>query len=173
METKKLSKSNQTIVSLYERGYRCDDYGNIIKPDGTYQKTSRSALGYVTFNSPLRDQKTNLLAHRFIMFCRAGERLFTKGLMVLHKNDNGLDNSSGNLYLGTRKDNARDALTNNKHVKRNTYKHLYSEIYNYYLLFGQKKTIEKYRISHKTLRYIKSKLRNGKHTTSRQISIPF
>lgn len=173
MEIKELSKSNQQIVKLYEMGYRCDDEGNIFRPDGVKQKLYESDLGYKRFTLNINGQTAALLAHRFIMYCRAGDRLFTKGLMVLHKNDNGFDNSSRNLYLGTRKDNARDAISNDKYVKRGTYKLLHKEIYNHYLIFGQKKTINKYKISHRAFMHIKSKMDSGKYTTSSQISIPF
>ena len=173
METKNLSQSNQTIIELFRRGYRCDDYGNVIKPDGTYQKMCASSLGYKRFALNYGGKSINILAHRFIMFCRVGDKLFTKGLKVLHKNDDGFDNSSGNLYLGTSKDNGRDAINNNKLIKRGTYKHLYLEIYNHYLLFGQKKTVNRYRITQRTLRNIINRIKSGKHTTSSQISIPF
>jgi len=173
IEKEKLSKSNQFIIRLYELGFRADDYGNVINPDGTLRKLYDSSLGYKRFSFLVDGKQSSILAHRFIMFCRVGDKLFTKGLMVLHRNDNGFDNSAKNLYLGTTKDNRRDAINNNKIVKSNTYTHLHSEIYNHYLVFGQKKTVEKYKIGQKTLMHIKNKMKSGKHTTSRQISIPF
>jgi len=169
----KMSTANRAIIEAFQKGYRCDDDGTIIKPDGRRQRAGISALGYRRFNYYIKGKPVSLLAHRFVMFCRVGDRLFTKGLCVLHKNDIGTDNSVKNLYLGTARDNSRDMIENNRLVKRGTYKLLYSEIYNYYLVFGQKKTCEKYGINQPTLINIKKKYKNAKHTTSSQISIPF
>lgn len=168
-----MSRANRAIIDAFQKGYRCDDDGTIIKPDGSRQIAGVSALGYPRFGYLMNGKKTSLLAHRFVMFCRVGDRLFTKGLCVLHKNDIGTDNSVKNLYLGTKKDNARDTMDNDGHVKRGTYKLLYSEIHNYYLVFGQKKTCQKYNLSQYTLRCIIKKYNNAKHTASSQISIPF
>lgn len=172
MEAKKLSKANQSMIKAFEAGYRCNDSGRITRPDGSSQKLS-DCSGYKAFGVWFNNVSSTILAHRFIMFCRVGEKMFTKGLMVLHRDDNPENNSSDNLYLGTRKDNARDAIRNNKTVKSGTYKHLYDEIYNYYLVFGQKKTYTHYNINQKTLVNIVNKFKNGKHTASSQISIPF
>ena len=168
-----MSISNRAIIDAFQKGYRCDDDGTIIKPDGSRQSAGVSALGYPRFGYWMNGKIVSLLAHRFVMFCRVGDRLFTKGLCVLHKNDIKDDNSVKNLYLGTAKDNARDRSENNGFVKWGTYKLLYSEIYNYYLVFGQKQTCEKYGINQGTLIHIKKKYNNAKHTASSQISIPF
>jgi len=168
-----MSRANRAIIEAFRKGYRCDDDGRIIKPDGRRQRAGISALGYRRFGYCMNGKRVSLLAHRFVMFCRVGDRLFTKGLCVLHKNDIKDDNSVKNLYLGTAKDNARDKSENNGFVKWGTYKLLYSEIHNYYLVFGQKKTCQKYNLSQYTLRRIIKKHNNAKHTTSSQISIPF
>lgn len=168
-----MSTANRAIIDAFQKGYRCDDDGTIIKPDGSRQIASVSALGYPRFGYWMNGKRVSLLAHRFVMFCRVGDRLFTEGLCVLHKNDIGTDNSVKNLYLGTKKDNARDRVDNDGQVKSGTYKLLYSEIHNYYLVFGQKKTCQKYNLSQYTLRCIIKKYKNAKHTTSSQISIPF
>ena len=141
METKKMSISNRAIIDAFSKGYRCREDGTVLKPDGTTQKLCESDLGYKRFGYRFEGKIQSLLAHRFIMFCRVGDKMFTKGLYVLHKNDIGTDNSSSNLYLGTAKDNGRDRVTNKRSGGRGKYKMLYSEIYNYYLVFGQKKTV--------------------------------
>tara|TARA_R110001606_G_scaffold152810_1_gene293715 strand:- start:2547 stop:3062 length:516 start_codon:yes stop_codon:yes gene_type:complete len=169
---KQLSQSNKAIIEAYNRGYRCDDSGKIFKPDGSLQKLSYRSK-YAVFGIRYKNKIPVISGHRFIMFCRVGEKLFTKGLMVLHRNDEPSDNSPKNLYLGTNKDNARDCIRNDKYVKRGTYKHLYDEIYNHYLVFGQKKTYRRYKISQGNLMYIIKKYKNAKHTASSQISIPF
>lgn len=168
-----MSISNRAIIDAFQKGYRCDDDGTVIKPDGSIKKCHISAEGYSKFTYILGGIPRPILVHRFVMFCRVGDRLFTEKLWVLHKNDISTDNSVKNLYLGTAKDNARDRLDNDGQVKRGTYKLLYSEIHNYYLVFGQKKTCQKYNISQHTLRRIIKKYKNAKHTTSSQISIPF
>ena len=169
MEKQKMSYSNRMIIDAYSKGYRIDNEGRVYKPDGTLQKLSRSSLNYYRF----QHKGSSLLAHRFVMFCRVGDKMFTKGLMVLHKNDNGFDNSYDNLYLGNHKDNARDCIKNNRLVKKGTYNSLYPEIYNYYLIYGQKKTVEKYTITQNILRSVISKFKSKDRTRSPQISIPF
>jgi len=170
---KKMSRANRAIIEAFQKGYRCDDDGTIIKPDGSRQRAGISALGYRRFGYCMNGKIVSLLVHRFVMFCRVGDRLFTKGLCVLHKNDIKDDNSVKNLYLGTARDNGRDMVENNGFVKKGTYRLLYGEIYNYYLVFGQKQTCEKYNLSQHTLINIKKKHNNAKHTASSQISIPF
>jgi len=169
----KMSISNRAIVDAFSKGYRCQEDGTILKPDGSVQKLCGSSLGYKRFGYIFEGRTQSLLAHRFVMFCRVGDKLFTKGLFVLHRNDIGTDNSLDNLYLGTAKDNGRDRVYNKKMVKRGTYKMLYGEIYNHYLVFGQKKTVEKYSLAQLTLLRIVKKYKNAKHKTSPQISIPF
>ena len=168
-----MSISNRAIIDAFQKGYRCNDNGLIIKPDGGIQKCHISAEGYNKFTYTFRGESRPILVHRFVMFCRVGDRLFTQKLLVLHKNDIKYDNSVKNLYLGTAKDNARDMVNNDLHVKKGTYELLYDEIYNYYLVFGQKKTCKKYNVTQNTVINIKKKYKNAKHTTSSQISIPF
>ena len=173
METKKMSISNRAIIDAFSKGYRCREDGTVLKPDGTIQRLCESSLGYKRFGYVFEGKPRSILAHRFVMFCRVGDKIFTKGLYVLHKNDVGTDNSVSNLYLGTSKDNGRDRILNERTVKRGTYKMLYSEIYNYYLVFGQKRTVEKYSLAQPSLLNIIKRFKNAKHTASRQISIPF
>lgn len=173
MEKQKLSKANRAIIDAFANGYRCREDGTVLKPDGTIQKLCESALGYKRFGYKFEGKIRSLLAHRFVMFCRVGDKIFTKGLYVLHKNDIGTDNSVTNLYLGTAKDNGRDRVTNKRSGKQGMYKMLYSEIYNHYLVFGQKRTCDRYDVTVATVQNIVKRFKNAKHTTSSQISIPF
>lgn len=70
----------------------------------------RVMLGWVTGGWR---QKRHAYVHSLVLAAFRGPR--TEGLLVCHRNDRKNDNRLSNLYYGTRKDNAQDALRNGCH----------------------------------------------------------
>jgi len=90
----------------YERGYRVTKDGQLLNPKGKvignlndkgYQRTT------------LKLNKVHILhTHRLQAYQKFGNKLYEDGIMVRHLNGNKIDNSWGNIAIGTNKDNAMD-----------------------------------------------------------------
>ena len=171
MEVQKLSKPNQAIRHLYERGYRSKSDGTILKADGTVQPLSYHSNGYKQFGYKYKGTLVCLQAHRFVAYQWYGDAMFEDELMVLHKNDRKGDNRIKNLKLGTRIENAKDAKRNGiKLGRKNLDK---DEIYNYQLIHGTAKAVRHFNVSQATVDRIVKIKKNEQPKTSYQISIPF
>jgi len=151
-----MNQTTVTIIEAYERGYRvseCGEYLYTIKNKLT-QKFFRQ--GYPMFSYRLNGKVVNAPWHRLQAYHKFGDKLFEKGIVVRHLNDNQRDCSFNNIEIGTQSDNELDKpkevraqaslkAAESRKRKYNTteIKDFYNECKNY------KKTMEKFDITSK------------------------
>ena len=105
-----MSKLNDCIRELALWGWAVDDRGSVIKPDGSVRATRvkkcKARPSYLIFNVKHLGIATPIPVHRFAAYIRFGEKTFTS--VVRHLEKGQLDNSIGNIVLGTVLDNIMD-----------------------------------------------------------------
>lgn len=111
---------NDDLVEAYNRGYRVRDDGVVVAPGGNERKVLPNPEGRLKFNIRFGFRVCTVFVHRLAAYQKFEDRLFTPGLEVRHLNNNCLDNSPGNLELGTKVQNAQDIPAN---VRRSRAKH--------------------------------------------------
>lgn len=79
----------------------------------TVPEKSDSSSGYLRACLTLNGFKHSFHIHVFVALAWIGPKPFPKA-MVLHKDDNKMNNHVDNLYYGTCRDNAMDAIRNGK-----------------------------------------------------------
>lgn len=148
---------NQLIIKSYEAGFRATSEGNIISHKGKRVGSDRGD-GRISFASIKDDNgiRRMLLAHRFIAYQLYGDKIFEKGIIVRHLNDNPSDNRFENIAIGTRKDNARDGKRNGVVYGGWQLKKEYGNIYRYYKKYGWNKTLRRFDCGYSALSYIKN-----------------
>jgi len=107
-----LSWHEKGIILAKEKGYYCDEQGNIYNKNGRQLRPYKSGH-YLRFGiraDKLFDKRKNIQVsvHKFIAYCKFGEIAFMDGVYVRHKNGNALDNRPDNIFVGTPRDNKLD-----------------------------------------------------------------
>lgn len=105
--------------------------------------------------------------HRLQAYQKYGDMLYGEGMMVRHLNGDSLDNSWGNIAIGTNSENQMDIpeqirLFRARYASSFMQKHNHDDIISFYKENkSYKKTMEKFEISSKgTLHYILNKYSN-------------
>jgi HNH endonuclease len=92
-------------LTAKERGYVVDGNRNIvIGPKGRVKPVLKGDRLF--FKIKLKGKTAWVSLHRYVMFCKHGNRVFK--LLVRHLDGNPLNNSDDNLKLGTESDNMMD-----------------------------------------------------------------
>jgi len=91
----------------YERGYRVTKEGQLIGLSNKVVGCDNSK-GYEKIHICINKKYKNLLTHRLQAYQKYGNKLYEDGIMVRHLNGNSLDNSWGNIAIGTYRDNSMD-----------------------------------------------------------------
>ena len=169
-----MSKANDLLLLAKDKGYTCDESGNVIGPKGNIlvappkeSKEGRRGFSIRTDKLTGRRSTSVIPVHRFIAFCKFGTKLFDESLVVRHIDGNVLNNSWDNLQLGSQSENMMDRPQAKRvsHAKRaasfvriftdsqeNEIREFHSKTRSY------KGTMEKFKIGNKaTLHYILSK----------------
>lgn len=128
-----INNTREIIEYLYQAGYRGLEDGTISSP---YKSDpiigSKGRDGYLKLVGP-RPRRHKLQWHRFIAYCKFGDDIFTRGVVVRHLNGDKLDNSFNNLALGSHKDNALDKPEDQRvfyaSMAARKYTHLLPEIF--------------------------------------------
>lgn len=103
-----LSKSNISLLTAYNLGYRIIDQIGAIDPTGKNLK-SYFKKGYPFFWYSSRELGQQAVAfHRLNAYQKFGDLIFQKGIEVRHLNGDKSNFSSSNLEIGTSKDNKAD-----------------------------------------------------------------
>ena len=117
----RLSNNNQAILYYYNKGYRVTKEGFMIRPDssivlGSIQVyTPNKSKGNLNYKYKVRvvtgkknGKNIYCPVHRFVAYCKYGDKIFEEGIQVRHKNGDSLDNSWDNILIGTQSDNMMD-----------------------------------------------------------------
>lgn len=102
------TKQTLLIKEAYRRGYRVTEKGDILNPSNKQRKATPNASGYYHFSMRLNGITSNIPLHRLQAYQKFGDSIFEKGIVVRHYNGNCLDNSKGNILIGTHSDNMMD-----------------------------------------------------------------
>ena len=109
---KKDSKQAKALRSVHLRGYRVNERGEVISPYGVVRKltTGKSPKEpYLVFNMKDADSATvrPIRVHGLLAYQIWGEEIFEHDC-IRHLDGNPLNNTPGNLALGSHHDNAMD-----------------------------------------------------------------
>lgn len=156
----------EKLLKCYEKGYRIDKKGTIC-----YKNNSRKGsiqycnkIPYLKISIRIGNKTCNVPVHRLQAYQKYGDKLFENGIEVRHLNGNSLDNSYGNIIIGTHSENMFDkskevrvkqANIATSHIKK--YNH--EEIYKFYNdCKSYEKTMKKFNIPSKgSLHFILNK----------------
>lgn len=111
MLNKLLSKHDNTIVLAYSLGFRFDfETQEIIRPSGHRRKIDKvyGKQRYPFDGFTHEGESFSFKVHRFCAYLKYGDKLFEKGTLVRHLDDNPLNLAWDNIALGTPKDNSLD-----------------------------------------------------------------
>lgn len=162
-----LSKKDNTILLIVEKGYYINEEGKIFNNKNKELKGYVDKRGYKKFNIRINSSETIALTfHRFQGYFKFKNQIFNKSLEIRHLNSNKLDNSFDNIGIGTHTENMNDipkkqriekALLASSFIK--VYDH--EEVFKYYNeVNSYKLTMEKFNISSKgTLHWILNKFK--------------
>jgi len=97
---------------MYEKevlnsGYVINKEGIVFNKKGNKVK-GHNRNGYMAIGFKLGKRKVNVKIHRLQAYAKYGEKIFEKGIVVRHLNNNKLDNSWDNIEIGTCHDNMMD-----------------------------------------------------------------
>lgn len=109
-----MSKNNKAILSANEKGYDCDNKGNIFSSKNKKLKLNKDSTGYFRFSINTNNEIIKVKAHRFIAFKKFGKKIFEPGTQVRHLDGNSLNNSWNNIEIGTQSENMMDRLSEDR-----------------------------------------------------------
>lgn len=105
-----MSKHNELIRRLAKAGWSVSEEGFVIKPSGVIRecitKVSKRGPDYKVFNVKDEGISRPVHVHKLVAFLKFGSKSFK--LQVRHLNGLSLDNSSGNIGVGTGSENMMD-----------------------------------------------------------------
>lgn len=103
----RLTAFTQLAVEAYRRGYRVRDDGTVISP---YGRTVgwKATSGYYAITLKVGKKATWTHVHLLAAYQRFGDKALSAGVQVRHLNGNTLDNSKGNIAIGSQSDNQMD-----------------------------------------------------------------
>lgn len=149
-------KCTKFLVEAYNMGYRINDEGHAISPNGEVLKPYCAKNGYYRFTIRINKVPGSVPYHRLMAYQKYGDLLFAANC-VRHLNGNSLDNSYDNIEIGSWSDNMMDIpkeIRVRKAANANMkYKNI-DEIRNHYNnCKSYKETMERYGISSKGTLY--------------------
>lgn len=111
-----LSKQNDITELAAKKGYKVSQCGNFVSGLKTAElrlsKQNRKGKLYASFNISIGGKSTRCYVHKLQAYQKFGEEMFEVGIVVRHMNDVSLDNSYGNIEIGTQLQNMMDKITN-------------------------------------------------------------
>lgn len=106
----KLSKNNIYVLETFESGYDINEKGELIRKNKSIISKFRvNKNGYfvITLRLPTNN-RANVSIHRLQAYKKFGSRIFEKGIMVRHIDNNSLNNFWDNIEIGSNSDNQMD-----------------------------------------------------------------
>lgn len=94
-------KFSRLEEKYYSKGYRIDKEGTVTSNKGKKLKLTLDYSGYLRIGKRFR-------IHRLQAYTKFGDKIYEKGQVVRHLNNNKLDNSWNNISIGTQKENLND-----------------------------------------------------------------
>lgn len=160
-----MSKGNEAILRLIEKGYFMSKDGKLINPKGEIVKGRVNSVGYLSSSVQLKYCKINAAHHRIQAYQKYGDKVFEKGIVCRHLDEIKLNNSCKNIAIGSCFDNSMDtpkilrqlrALNGIVAMAKKNKKYDYEKVVVFYQgVKSYKKTMDEFGIKSKgTLNYI-------------------
>ncbi len=103
-----LTRKQKIIVLAHEMGYRIRD-SKCFNPKGKSIGTFNPYRGrYMEFILKRDGVYYHIRFHQLLAYQKYGSEMFKEGLIIRHKDGDGLNNTEDNILLGTDKENASD-----------------------------------------------------------------
>lgn len=93
---------------VFDLGFRVNDIGEVFTPNKKKRKLSFGCQKYYVFSVRIYDKPQSVLVYRLQAYQKFGDKIYQKGIVVRHLNNNPLDNSWDNIEIGTYSDNLYD-----------------------------------------------------------------
>lgn len=118
------------ILSLVESGLSLDkESSSIYTSCGKKKSQTLNSNGYKVINFRLTTGKVVWVpVHRIVAYFKFGSKIFEKGVVVRHLNNNRLDNTFNNISIGTQRDNIMDNSPENRRLWASSPVHPHKEI---------------------------------------------
>lgn len=100
-----LSKTSRYIIKAHNAGYRVINQ-IIYNPQGRILNGHTDGRGYKVFRP--YHKSPAIPVHRLVAYQKYGHKIFAEGIQVRHLDDVKINNSDGNIGIGTRFDNMQD-----------------------------------------------------------------
>lgn len=105
---KNVSKQEEILKLAVSRGYIITKDGEVFRR-GKFIEGSTFSSGYRKFNIKNLNQEDHpVFLHRLQAYFKFGEKIFEKGIVVRHLNNNKEGNSWDNIRIGSQSDNMMD-----------------------------------------------------------------
>lgn len=102
---KNLSKGKRAILYAVSKGYKVNEAGEILNPEGKKLKGGITNTGYLHIKVAVG----HILIHQLVAYQKYGdEYLYDERLVVRHLDGSPLNNSIENISIGTQKENMLD-----------------------------------------------------------------
>ena len=158
------SQYNLALIHSIKKGYRVDENGTVINPNGKPLKGFKNRDNYIVICIRYNSKSISIMVHRIQAFQKYGYDMFKEGIEVRHKNGISTDNSWDNILIGTHSENMMDipiqvrmskAFYATSFVRKHNKKKI-REFYSKHKSYA--KTMKEFNISSKgTLHYILNK----------------
>lgn len=149
------------LLLAVSKGYRINAEGFVYNPKGVLVKGFvAGTTGYRHFGIKVSGQTISVMFHRLQAYQKYGDKMFAPGIEVRHLDSVRLNNSDGNIAIGTHKQNMMDIpkqkrLASAYHATSFFKKHDHEAIKAHYAEHGFGKTMSHFGISSKgTMSYI-------------------
>jgi hypothetical protein len=157
-----MSRVNEVIRNLKERGFTFNESGNIVKPDGNVMPsrvTGTDQRGYY-HAVKVKDNGVSrpIPVHRFISYMKYGDTALRNKVQTRHLNGVSTDNTPSNIAIGSASDNAMDR---NPDIRKT-----HSDIASSYIKKLSAEAVKDIRESEKPLSELARKYRVAKSTIS-------
>jgi len=103
-----MSIKNQAIVSAFKRGYRVVNNNVIGLVSNKPLRLERMSSGHLRFGVRFNGAMVKVYVHRLLAYEKYKDDLFSPGMQVRHLDGNPINNTSGNIALGTQSQNMMD-----------------------------------------------------------------
>jgi len=97
------------LKEAHKKGYRVTSKGNVIGLRGhELSRNTISTSGYHFFTIRYKGLRSVVMTHRLQAYQKFGDKIFEGGIVVRHFNGNSIDNSVGNIKIGSQSQNQMD-----------------------------------------------------------------
>lgn len=147
----------------YKQGYRHTAKGRIIGLLGSVLKPWAGKDGRLSFRIKYKRRNVNVSVHRFVAFCKFGDRMYSPGIEVRYKDPAPSNTHPGNLRLGTKRQNYYDRTESERRALSEAGARARRKLSNAETLrlrqdrergYTYKKLMKKYKLAKSTVSYI-------------------